>query len=84
MTELEQNRIFGISYEMRGLAATLVAASRGDIQDPERVIEFAAGQVDRLAGKNLALLNLHSALLPSKSDGWSAIHLSVYLMNMRP
>lgn len=36
MTELEQNRIFDISYEMRGLAATLVAASRGDIQDPER------------------------------------------------
>lgn len=35
MTELEQNRIFDISYEMRGLAATLVAASRGDIQDPE-------------------------------------------------
>ena len=33
MTELEQNRIFDISYEMRGLAATLVAASRGDIQD---------------------------------------------------
>lgn len=51
MTELEQNRIFDISYEMRGLAATLVAASRGDIQDPERVVEFAAGQVDRLAGK---------------------------------
>lgn len=50
MTELEQNRIFDISYEMRGLAATLVAASRGDIQDPERVVEFAAGQVDRLAG----------------------------------
>lgn len=53
MTELEQNRIFDISYEMRGLAATLVAASRGDIQDPERVVEFAAGKVDRLAG-NLA------------------------------
>ncbi len=29
MTELEQNRIFDISYEMRGLAATLVAASCG-------------------------------------------------------
>ena len=50
MTELEQNRIFDISYEMRGLAATLVAASRGDIQDPKRVVEFAAGQVDRLGG----------------------------------
>ena len=52
MTELEQNRIFDISYEMRGLAATLLAASR-DIQDPESVVEFAAGQVGRLAG-NLA------------------------------
>lgn len=49
MTKLEQNRIFDISYEMRRLAATLVAASRSDIQDPERVVEFAAGQVDRLA-----------------------------------
>lgn len=48
MTELEQNRIFDISYEMRGLAATLVAASRGDIQGPERVVEFAAGKLTAL------------------------------------
>lgn len=31
MTEAEQNQIFDISYEMRGLAATRLAASRGDL-----------------------------------------------------
>lgn len=49
MTEAEQNQIFDISYEMRGLAATLLAASRGDLQDPERIVEYVAAQVERFA-----------------------------------
>ena len=49
MTEAEQNQIFDISYEMRGLAATLLAASRGDLQDPEMIVEYAATQISRLA-----------------------------------
>lgn len=50
MTEDEQSLIFDTAYEMRGLAATLLAASRGDLQEPEKVLEYAAGQVSRLAG----------------------------------
>lgn len=53
VTEAEQNQIFDIHHEMRGLAATLLAASRGDLQDPDRIVEYAAGQIDRLAD-NLA------------------------------
>lgn len=49
MTEAEQNQIFDISYEMRGLATTLLAASRGDLQDPERIVEYVAAQVKRFA-----------------------------------
>ena len=49
MTEAEQNQIFDIYYEMRGLAATLLAASRGDLQDPERFVEYVAAQVKRFA-----------------------------------
>lgn len=49
VTEAEQNQIFDIYYEMRGLAATLLAASRGDLQDPERIVEYAAAQVERFA-----------------------------------
>ena len=50
MTEAEQNQIFDISYEMRGLATKLLAASRGDLQDPERIVEYVAAQVERLDG----------------------------------
>ena len=53
VTEAEQNQIFDIYYEMRGLTATLLAASRGDLQDPDRIVEYAAGQIDRFAD-NLA------------------------------
>ena len=49
MTEAEQNQIFDIHYEMRGLAATLLASSRGDLQNPERIVEYAAAQIDRFA-----------------------------------
>ena len=34
---------------MRGLAATLTAAARGDLQNPSKIIEYAAEQTDRLA-----------------------------------
>lgn len=53
VTEAEQNQIFDIYCEMRGLAAALLAASRGDLQDPDRIVEYAAGQIDRFAD-NLA------------------------------
>lgn len=50
MTEDEQGEIYDAIYEMRGLAATLLAASRGDLQEPEKVVEYAAAQVFKLAG----------------------------------
>lgn len=43
--------IFGTDHEMRGLAATLLAASRGDLQEPEKVVEYAVAQVSNLAGE---------------------------------
>ena len=49
MVEESQNQLCDITFEMRGLSATLLSASRGDLQDPARIIEYAAGQVDRLA-----------------------------------
>lgn len=51
MDEQTENQLGDIYFEMRGLASTLLAASRGDLQGPERVVEYAAGQVDRLAGE---------------------------------
>lgn len=49
MTDAEQNRIYDAVYEMKGLAATLLAASHGDLLHPEKVVEYAAAQLDRLA-----------------------------------
>lgn len=49
MTEDDQNKIFDIAYEMRGLSATLLAASRGDLQAPEKVIEYTSCQLTRLS-----------------------------------
>ena len=51
MTEESQNQLCDAVLEMRGLSATLLAASRGDLQDPAHIIEYAAMQVDRLAGQ---------------------------------
>lgn len=51
MTDAEQNRICDIHYEMRGLAATLLAAARGDLQEPDKILEYAASQLTRLAGE---------------------------------
>lgn len=50
MTEETENRLCDIALEMRGLASTLLAASRGDLQKPEKVVEYAATQIERLAG----------------------------------
>lgn len=63
MTEAEQEQIFDIHYEMRGLAATLLAASRGDLQDPEKIVEYAASQVDRFADA------LASCIMGKANDG---------------
>lgn len=51
MTEAEQNQIFDIHYEMQGLAAALLAASHGDLQESEKVVEYAATQINRLANR---------------------------------
>ena len=51
MTEKSQNQLCDTVHEMRGLAVTLTAASRGDLQEPDKILEYAAGQVDRLAGQ---------------------------------
>ena len=51
MNEESQNQLCDIAYEMRGLAATLLAASRGNLQESEKIVEYAAGQVNRLAGE---------------------------------
>lgn len=48
MTDEEQGQFYDVVYEMRGLAATLLAASRGDLQDPEMIVEYAATQISRL------------------------------------
>lgn len=47
MTDEEQGQFYDVVYEMRGLAATLLAASRGDLQDPEMIVEYAATQISR-------------------------------------
>lgn len=57
MNEESQNQLCDIAYEMRGLAITLLAASRGDLQEPARVLEYAANQVDRLAGEIAAAIS---------------------------
>lgn len=50
MSEDEQNQIFDTVHEMRGLAATLLSASRGNLPEPEKIIEYASMQMSRLAG----------------------------------
>lgn len=42
MTDEEQGQFYDVVYEMRGFAATLLAASRGDLQEPDKIIEYAA------------------------------------------
>ena len=49
MDEKSRESVCDAVREMRGLAATLLAASRGDLENPARIIEYAAGQVERLA-----------------------------------
>ena len=49
MTEESQNQLCDTVHEMRGLAVTLTAAARGDLQEPDKILEYAASQVERLA-----------------------------------
>lgn len=51
MTDEEQGQLYDVVYEMRGLAATLLAASRGDLQEPDKIIEYAASQIEHLADR---------------------------------
>ena len=51
MSKTSRNQICDTVLEMRGLAATLLAASRGDLQEPAKVVEYAADQVERLTGQ---------------------------------
>lgn len=68
MTEAEQNQIFDIHYEMRGLAATLLAASRGDLQDPERIVEYAAAQIDHLADSLASCISSNGERVTSEAS----------------
>ena len=51
MTDEEQGQFYDVVYEMRGFAATLIAASRGDLQEPDKIIEYAASQIEHLADR---------------------------------
>lgn len=51
MTDEEQGQLYDVVYEMRGFAATLLAASRGDLQEPDKIIEYAASQIEHLADR---------------------------------
>lgn len=42
--------VFDVYHEMRGLAALLDAAAHGDMAEPERIVEYASGQIARLSG----------------------------------
>ena len=50
MTEDERGGIYDTAYEMHGFAATLLSASRGNLPEPEKIIEYASMQMSRLAG----------------------------------
>ena len=49
MEEEMKNRVFDVYHEMRGLAALLDAAAHGDIAEPEQIVEYASGQIERLS-----------------------------------
>lgn len=60
MNDEERGRIYDIVYEMHGLAATLLAASRGDLQDPEKIVEYAATQTDHFADELISCITAKS------------------------
>lgn len=49
MNEEMRNTVFDAYHEMRGLAALLDAAAHGDMAEPERIVEYASGQISRLS-----------------------------------
>lgn len=49
MEEEMKNKVFDVYHEMRGLAAVLDAAAHGDITEPEQIVEYASGQIERLS-----------------------------------
>ncbi|VWM00597.1 Uncharacterised protein [Collinsella aerofaciens] len=49
MEDEMRNRVFDAYHEMRGLAAVLDAAAHGDMSEPERIVEYASGQISRLS-----------------------------------
>lgn len=49
MEEEMKNRVFDVYHEMRGLAALLDAAAHGDMAEPEQIVEYASGQIERLS-----------------------------------
>lgn len=49
MDEEQQGRIYDLIYELRGLSSTLLSAGHGSLEEPDKIIEHAAGQVLRLA-----------------------------------
>lgn len=49
MEDEMRNSVFDVYHEMRWLAALLDAAAHGDMTEPERIVEYASGQIARLS-----------------------------------
>lgn len=49
MEEEIRTTVFDVYHELRGLAALLDAAAHGDMAEPERIVEYASGQLARLS-----------------------------------
>ncbi|MDB1909144.1 hypothetical protein [Collinsella aerofaciens] len=56
MDEEMKNSVFDVYHEMRGLAALLDAAAHGDIAEPELIVEYASGQIERLSDRLAAAI----------------------------
>lgn len=49
MDDEMRDMVFDVYHDMRGLAAVLDAAAHGDMAEPERIVEYASGQIARLS-----------------------------------
>lgn len=56
MDEEMKNSVFDVYHEMRGLAALLDAAAHGDMAEPEQIVEYASGQIERLSDRLAAAI----------------------------
>lgn len=56
MDEEMKNSVFDVYHEMRGLAALLDAAAHGDMAEPEQILEYASGQIERLSDRLAAAI----------------------------